>query len=255
MAAVNPVLLKDADVWLGGYDISGSLNSIELTASKAELADGRLGDGIEAVYPGLRQTVLNLGGYFAAGAGEPDAIIGTRMVGAPAPWPLTIAPPWAPTEAPGAYGNIAYTLVGDHFAYTIGGAHGELLPYNVKTMTRSEYRLYRQTMMIAKALQTATKTADDIEMGALLATQQMICVLDVFAITGGDWTLTIESDVDTDFDGSETVRATFTVVSTAPTRQVKKIVGPITDAFWRAIMTKDGGTNLTYAVSMGIHAV
>ena len=167
MAAVNPVLLKDADVWLGGYDISGSLNSIELTASKAELADGVMGDVTEVVYPGLRQTALNLAGFFAAGVGEPDAVIGTRMVGVPAAWPLTIAPPWAPTDAPGAYGNIVYVVVGDHFGYTFGAAHGELLPYNVKTMVRSDYRLYRQTMMIAKALQTATKTADDIEMGAL----------------------------------------------------------------------------------------
>lgn len=250
----DPVLLKNASVWLGGYDLTGSLNSIELSAAKADLTNGRFGDGLEVFYPGLKQVSLDLGGFFAAGVGEPDPIIWSRLNSTPDPWPLTVAPPYAPGALPAAAGNIAYALVGDQFGYTLGAPHGALLPYKLVTKARSTYDLYRQTIMTAKALYSATETSAGRNLGALLATQQMVVVLDAFAINGGSWVLTVESD-ENDSWLSATARATLTAVVAAPARQVVKIAGPITDVFWRCVMTKTGGTSLTYAASLGVSII
>ncbi len=63
--------------------------------------------------------------------------------------------------------------------------------------------------------------------------------------------LTIESDDNVGF-GTPIVRATFGAVTTAPNRDVKLLAGAVVDDWWRAVMTKTGGTSLVYAVTLGI---
>jgi hypothetical protein len=248
------VLLKNADVWLGGTDLSGSLNSIQLAAAKAEKPNGRFGDAGEVFFPGLQQISADLAGFFAAGSGEPDPAIWGRIdpTVTPASWPLTINPPYAPAAAPGADGNNGYTVVGHQFNYRTLGQHGELIPYSLGTRLGSTYQLCRHTVIAPRATVTATTTGTATNLGALAAaTDRLLVALHVFSITGGTWTLTIESDALVGF-GSPIVQATFTAVTAAPARQVVLIPGPITDGFWRAVMTKSGGTNLNYAVVAGI---
>jgi hypothetical protein len=100
-----------------------------------------------------------------------------------------------------------------------------------------------------------TTTSVGKEYGALLATDQLLVSLHVFSINGGTWTLTIQSDDNSGFT-TPTTRDTFTAVTTAPTFQVRKIVGAVTDNWWRAVMTETvAGTELTYSVTMGKESI
>jgi len=249
----EPVLLSDAEVWLAGYELSGSLNAIELALAKSEKPNPRFGDVAEVFYWGLQSVRASVAGFWAAGVGEVDPVAWAQMDPSitAVDWPLFLSAPYAPTAAAGAQGNIGYLVTGKQFATKFGAVHGELLPFNLDTLPASTYRVSRQTIEAAKTSVGVTTTSVGKEYGALLATDQLLVSLHVFSINGGTWTLTIESDDNSGFT-TPTVRDTFTAVTTAPTYQVRKILGAVTDNWWRAVMTETvAGTELTYAVTMG----
>ncbi len=247
----EPVLLSDCKVWMGGYDFTGSLNMVDMPMSKAELPNGRFGDTAEVMFPGLEQVTATMKGFWSAGSLEPDSVIFPLQIDpavTPAAWPLTFAPPNTPGNA-GAVGSFCYSIVGHEFSYKLGAPHGQLFPYEVTTKPGTTYATYRQQIASAKTLVTATTTGTAITLGLLGVTQKLVVVLHVFAITGGSWVLTVESDDNAPF-ATPTTRLTMAAVTTAPFRIVQSVNGAVaTDTFWRVVMTKTGGTDLTYAVS------
>ncbi len=255
----DPIVLEDMRVWLGGYDISGSLNENHFTLARAENDDSRFGDTIEAKFPGRLQATLDHKGFYeslASGAGGVDEVIGNARVlaGSRTTWPITICPPYAPAAAPAADGNVCYSILGAQSMYEIGGKHGDSLPYSLKTLPRSQGSggaVARQVIMLPKATYAATTTGTVQTLGLLGATQVLVGVLHVFAVTGGSWVLTIESDDNAPF-ATPVVRQTFTA-ATAITRQAVILQGPVaTDTFWRAVLTQTGGTSCVAAVALGI---
>lgn len=255
----DPVLLNDCRVWFAGYDLSGSLNSIEIVASKAEQPNSRFGDTAETFFPGIASIRGTVKGFFSSSTlalGEPDPVIMSQMgiTVTEVLWPIFFTPPYAPTAAAGAVSNIGYLISGMLYSYKRSAAHGDLLMFEVTTLPVMLYELTRQTIERAKALVSATTTSTGTQHGALSATQELVVSLHVFAITGGSWVLTIESDDNAGFT-TPTVRGTFTAVTTAANFEIKKISGAVTDDYWRAVLTKTGGTNITYAVTMGIGTI
>lgn len=251
----DPVVLSTAAIYFGGYDISGDLNGCRLEARRAELPDSRLGDDIEAFFPGLMSVDLAVQGFYNAGSGGVDGVLaGPRIVSATPnvdAWPLTLAPPYAPSATPGADGNIAYNLRGCQTGYRLGAQHGQSLPFELASRARSGAGvLDRLTVMLEKSTRLATTTGTARQLGALSATQKMVCVLHVFAVTGGTWTLTVESDNAVGFP-SPVVRATFTG-ATDITREVVEVSGAVTDDYWRCVLTKVGGTSCVAAALLGI---
>lgn len=249
----EPVLLSNAAVWLGGYDLSGSLNNIDLKLSKAELSNSRFGDLAETFEPGLEQIDCSLGGYHDYAALGTDVRLYPRIKSDGTSWPLTVAPPNATTAAPGADGNIAYTIAGKQFSLEVSAAHGELLPYTLTSRlasTGTGSAIYRQTVVLPKASVSATTTGTGRQLGAVSATQKIVAVLHVFSVTGGSWVLTVESD-DNALFSSATTRATFTA-ATGVARQVIETNGAITDDYWRVVLTKTGGTSCVAAALLSI---
>jgi len=252
----DPVVLSDCRVWFAGYDLSGALNEVSIDASKAEKPDSRFSDVAECSFPGIQSVRATVKGFFASSTlalGEPDPVLFSNF-DVPVDWPLFITPPYAPTAAAGAVSNIGYLIVGKQYNYKLGAGHGESLVFDVATLPSTLYKLSRQTIDKAKALVTATTTTTGVQLGALLATDQLLVTLHVFAITGGSWVLTLESDDNSGFT-TPTVRDTFTAVTTAATFQVRKTVGAITDDWWRTVLTKTGGTNITYGVTFGKQSI
>lgn len=246
----EPVLLSNMAVWLGGYDHSAEENACNFRVSNAELDDATFGDVLEAYHPGLLSPMVDLAGRWSAGSGSPDAIYFPRVSGDPVTWPLTMCPPNAPAATPGADGNLAYTVTGAQFAYEHFGEHGKLLGFKLKTLPRSTGVVARGTVMLPKASVSATTTGTARQLGALAANQRMLAVLHIFFVNGGSWVLTVESDNAVGFP-TPAVRATFTA-ATAITRQVVEIAGPVTDDYWRVVLTKTGGTSCIPAATLGI---
>jgi hypothetical protein len=248
----DPVLMNDLGVWLGGYDISGSGNACRFGLKNAEVNDARWGDTLDAKYPGVLSPEVSISGFYdSSAAGTADRVIAARIAAAQASWPLTLCPPQAPSAAAAADGNICYTITGAEFAYDLGARHGESMPYTLNRKPKSGGSVARQRILLAKASRAATANGTGRELGAISATQRMVAVLHVFAVDGGTWTVTIESDDNSNFT-SATTRITFTG-ATDVTREVAVLAGPITDTHWRAVLTETAaGTTCTLAVAAGI---
>lgn len=243
----NPVLLDNLGIYFGGYALQGDAARCSFKLSSKELDDRRFGDALDAKYPGVRVADLSIGGFWNS---THDGIIHPKVAGTRQQWPLTLAPPYAPTAAPGADGNVAYLMEGYDFAYELGAQHGDLLPYTLKRMPGTTARCVRGQILLPSAVVSATTTGTAWQVGALSATQEMYIGLHVFAVTGGSWVLTIESDSASNFP-SPAVQSTFTA-ATAITYQVKRVAGAVTDTWWRAVLTKTGGTSCNAAVVAGI---
>jgi hypothetical protein len=256
----DPVLLESVAAWLGGIAVEGQTNSVSLKLSNAEKADGRLGtaagpgDKLEAKYPGLLNVDAMVKGFYSAGvAGDIDDTMYPRIAGgSKVSWPLTICPPWAPAETPGADGNIAYTIDGALFSYVTFEKHGELLPFEVSHKARSGARIARQTIMLPKLLRTGSANGTARQLGLLGTGQKLVSCVHLFAIDGGDVVVTIESDNGSGF-ATPVTRVTHASMTAAPDREVIKLAGPIaTDDWWRAVATYTPGTDFTIAVLLGI---
>jgi hypothetical protein len=248
----EPVFLSNMAIWLGGYDHSAEENSCNFSVANAEEPDATFGDVLEAKYPGLLIPSVDLAGRWSAGALSPDATYFPRVSSDVTAWPLTMCPPAAPAATPGADGNLAYTVIGAQFAYeAMVGEHGKLLGFKLKTLPRSTGTVNRGTVMLPKAQVAATTTGTARQLGALSASQRMIVTLHAFAINGGSWVLTVESDNAVGFP-TPAVRATLTAVTSAPNRLTTEIAGPVTDDYWRVVLTKTGGTSITPAATLGI---
>jgi hypothetical protein len=254
----EPVVFRDARMFVGPYALHGSIDMISLSASKAELASNRMGDTTQCYVPGLQSITLNAAGYWASDAIatslEPDTILYPRVNPAlePAAWPVSICPPMAPSATPGAGGNLVYTVVGKQFSFNpVNGPHGDTIKYEVSTKPSSAGGgLYRGTVVLPSASVSATTTGSAFQLGAVSATQKIVAVLHITAINGGSWVLTIESDNGAGF-GTPTTRATFSAATTITTLVVETN-GAITDDYWRAVLTKTGGTSCTPFVSLSI---
>lgn len=241
----DPVI-QTSRVWLGGYDISGQLNMVSLKAGRTQLADARLTDDISATYPGIQTVDAQTDGFYSAGSGEADTVAASRIIMKDASeWPLTVLPPGAP-GAPGADGNVAYNLRSAQFAMYFGADHGQSLPFRLKSGARTGL-LDRGLVMLPKTTYAATTTGTAWQMRAVGAAEFLVTVLHVFAVTGGTWTLTIESDNAQGF-GTPIVRQTFSG-ATGITRETISTAGAITDDWYRAVLTKSGGTSCVVGVA------
>lgn len=238
-------------MWLGGYDLTRGLDAVNLQATRVPIPMTASGDDLEVFYPGPQVVDAVLAGFWSAGAGEPDAVVGPRIFTTPdvTEWPLTILPPRAPNILAGADGNAAYNLRSAQYGIREGGSHGESLPFYLGNRARTG-RLDRITVVLPKATYAATTTGTSWQLGRVSSSQKMVCVLHVFAVTGGTWTLTVESDVATGFP-TATVQKTFTA-ATGITRQVLEVSGPVLDDWWRVVLTKAGGTSCVAAALLGV---
>lgn len=243
----DPVLLNDLAVWYGGYSIGGNQNRTSFRVSAAELKDAAYGDTHDTMFPGLLTPELEMSGRWNS---TEDAIVHPRVNGTRTSWPVSLAPPYAPAAACGADGNLAYLITGADFMYEMFGSHGELMPYTLKRMPRSGGSVVRGRVILPAGVVSATTTGTAFQLGALSATQKLVVALHVFAVTGGTWTLTIESDTASNFPSTAT-QATFTA-ATGITTEVKEVTGAVTDTWWRAVLTKSGGTSCNAAVVAGI---
>jgi hypothetical protein len=244
-------MFSTLDAYLGQFSIAGSMNSCNFALGNADLEHTAFGDTIEGKYPGLLQPNVQLGGWYKAGVGQPDKIMCDAML-ARSSMPLTLCPPYAPAAVPGVAGNLAYIVTGAEFGYEIGEAHGRLAPYKLTRKPRSGGSVVRGRVAIPGAVYADTVTGAAYSLGGVLAAgSKLVVVIHVFAVTGGgSWTLTVESDELVGF-GSPTVRLTSAAV-TAAGWQLLELAGPIaTDAFWRAVFTKTGGTSIETAVAFG----
>ena len=104
----DPHVLTNATIWLGGYDLSGNSNEVNFSANRQENPDSRLGDSVEAVYPGPMSVSAEVKGHWDSTLDGPQFM---QLTNPSEAWPLSVG-------LTGAAGSVAYDLNAYSFNYS-----------------------------------------------------------------------------------------------------------------------------------------
>lgn len=244
----NPTVLLDANIYLAGADLTGWSNRVEQSATAAALETTRFRQRAKTRKGGLFDMTSTIEGMHQAGdPGLPDDVF-WETVGDSAAYTVS------PDE--GAVGGLAYLSRVMQTKYQFSGQVGELLAWEADLS--GNWPLVRGRYLHAAVdEETDTGAAAGVQLGAVTATQALyVClhVLDLSADTGSPTiAVKIQSDDNAGFT-SATDRVTFTTATTTG-GPVSRLVGPVTDTYWRASWTVAGGAtdpSLSFVVSAGI---
>jgi hypothetical protein len=234
-----PHVLKNVRLFNGGLDLTGTSNQVEIKKKvDAKVCttfgsyDETSGQVWEEYIGGLASAEMSGGGPDAYGLGLTDEVLSDGLGGVGA-WTACPA-----SAAVGAIAHLTHALEGD--VATLG-APGDVAPW--AGSWKSSSPMPRGVVLHNPA--TARTSSGDgaaVEHVAVAAGQMLYASLHVLSIAGTDTptlTVIVESDVDDQFDGSETTRISFDA-ATAVGGQWKSVAGAITDTFYRVSWTISG---------------
>lgn len=227
------LLLTNAKVFYGGRDLSGILNQLAL-ANEVDLQDATVfGDTYKRRLAGLYSPSMNLNGYWESASGTDSAdsdLFGTFGAG---PKLVSASPEGA------VKGDVAYSMNVEQASYNPGASLGEIFAFSLAVQGSGE--LLRGTVMEFGTF-SATANGTARQLGAVSSTQKVYSALHVLSASGTlpTLTVTVESDTASAFT-SPVTRMTHTQF-TAVGAELKSINGPVTDDWWRLVVTIGGTT-------------
>jgi hypothetical protein len=245
-----PVVLTDAEIYVAGGDLTGYSNKIEMAATCEDLDKttfasngwkervGGVFDGSVAVDTFWQASATNDGSM-------PDDLFWASL-GA-------FTTPITALDAGGAVGDLAYLTRSLQVKDAMAGEHGKLLVASAEFKTN--WPVVRGRILHPQGTARATTgNGTSQQIGAVSTGFAMYVGLHVLSVADAAATLTVkvQSDNATGFP-SPTDQATFTAAS-AIGGQTARILGPITDDWWRVTWTIAGGSSpsFLFAVSAGI---
>lgn len=233
--------------WFGGYDVTGDMNALTLSAAADVLDATVFGQDTRVHQAGLKRYNAELTGFFRAATVEPkgiDDLLFAAVGGTYVPWSFS--------PVGGADGDLAFMFPAVAGRYSPGAAVGELVRFTARAEAEAE--LVRGTILNTAA-RTTTGSGTARQLGALSATQRMLLAVHVTAVAGTPTlTLKLQSD-DANGMATPTDRITWTPTLTAgvPTWHFASVAGAVTDTWWRLNWTIGGGSpSITFTGVAGI---
>lgn len=240
------MILTHCRIYHGAYDLSGDLNTLELSL-EAETQDVTTFNdgGWTKVAPGLKTGNFSYEGYFTAGAGTISEHIDTEF--ATTGTVLTLAT--SASDGVPAYLSKSATAQ----VQVLGGSVGEAGKISASGTASTD--VVRGTILLpSSAAKTATGNGTGQQLGALSSSQALYASLHVVSVSGtGTPTLTVkvQSDDNSGFT-SATDQITFTAATSTGAQWGTK-AGAVTDDYWRVSYTISGtNPSFTFVVAAGI---
>lgn len=236
-----PAVATNARIWLDGIDLSGDYNALaDVTVNPGD-RDTAHGATVHTRQPGLAESEIEWGGYWASGTGKSDTVLRPKLGVADSVLAYSYS-------AAGAAGEVAYFAKVSQGRYQVGAAEiNRVIPFRGSAfVTGLGYPLVRGTV-VHNAAVVASGNGTGYVLGAVGATQYVYACLHVLAISG---TLDVIVQSDTVGFPSPTSRITFTQAGAIGAQYATRVAGAITDTYWRANYTVSG--TATFVVVVGI---
>jgi hypothetical protein len=233
MTAMGKLVLHNQRVWLGGYDLSGLINSLALERGVETRDAATLANNTRIQLPGLKTMAASLKGLWDTADGLDEELF--NRVGL-ADAPMSYAASGA------AEGDVAYSFLALLAEYSPGATIGDILEFASTAEAAGRDGLVRGTLM-HNAQRTTSADGTARQLGAVADGQKLFGALHVTAGSGAAPTLDIivESDSDSGMAGA-TTRMTFAQQIGVGFEWATPIAGPITDEWWRISWTLAGGS-------------
>jgi len=255
MSTPGMLVLLDSRLFVGGIDLSGQGNKIELDEEwEAKATTNWRSGGAEEVIAGLGKVKASAEGQWEAGDASmvDDAMWANRRV----------IEPWSASgsgESDLTAGNLMYLTRMLRTKAAIWGTLGDVAGWTADAA--GSWPLVRgQSAHPSGVPRTATGNGTSLQLGAVADGQHVYANAHVLSVSGTATptvTIAVESDNDTGF-GSATARGSFAAKTDADVAagnggESIRIAGPITDDWWRVTWTISGtNPSFLFLVSMGI---
>lgn len=237
-------VLTDAFLYAGGYDFTTDANSATLTLDAAALDATNFGSGgATEMVGGLKSTNLAWSGFWQSASGSSDQAPDNQafpMLGTSQPYTF------GPVETEG---QVAYIFNAMKSNYAQGGDVAALAPFSLTAMGTSTDGTIRGRLSKARGTVAATGAlGTGVNLGQVTSGQSLYATLHLFTV-GTSVTITLQSDDNSGFT-SPTVQATFGPLTASGGTWMTKIAGPITDNWYRFVVTSITGS-FTLAAAVG----
>ena len=235
------VVVNGREVYLGGVNLSGDENEVDLSISYDEKEQTVFTSGSHIFLPGLQKINLTQKGFVTYGTGLVDEALVARMG--------TAGVPVSICQQKGLAGDIAYFTKAWGCKYSPRIAMGELPSFDF-AMSQSVGVLIRGTVAQAKAqLASGDTLGTAYQLGALTGyvegvskLQRMYVAVHVFAVEGTNPTVNVKVQSDDNSGMTSPIdKITVSQITTVGSA-FASVDGPITDTYWRTKVTV-GGTN------------
>lgn len=241
---MSKITLKNCQIYLGGYNLTGDSNNASIDAGKDEVENTTFGSSTHTFQAdGLRTTGAAAEGY--ANYGESEAGINSMLASV---IPASFIPQ-GNTE-----GNIAYFFDSNTGSFSpIGGSVGDLAPYTLDLTSAN--RLVRGNLLASVSNATTSGTTTEQDLGTVSATQSVYAALHVFNLAGTAPTLDVVIQSDATGFASPADQITFSQITGDGSvgYEYATTAGAITDDHWRVSYTLGGSvTDCDFAVVIGI---
>lgn len=246
---MSKLVLLDSRLFVGGVDLSGSGNKIEVSEEwEAKKTTNWRSGGAEEVIAGLGKVEAMATGMWEAGspAAIDDAVWANKR---------TIEP-WSfgPTGASDtAAGNLMYLTSMLRTKAAFFGAVGDIADYEIAAA--GNRNLVRgQSAHPSGVARSVSAVGTAIQLGALSSAQALYANLHVLSISGTS-TPSIAVNIQSDDNGSFTTPVTAGTFTTRTTvgGQALRVQGPFTDDWFRAGWTITGVTpSFLFLVTLGV---
>lgn len=233
-------IIKDANLWVGQYDLTGDMNALALNYS-ADMVEGTvLGDDTHTMKGGLKVATMAHEGYWSGGADNVDDALFSTVATADTPVSIGVET--------GADGELGYMLRSVVSEYSPGATIGEMFAFSVAAESSAD-GLIRGTIM-HNATRSSSGNGTARQLGAVAAGETMFAALHVLS-GSGTLDVVIQSD-DASGMSSPSDQITFTQATGAGS-QWGSAAGAITDDWWRVNYTIGGGSpSFQFVVVLGI---
>lgn len=231
-------ILTNQMLIVGGYELTSSVNSIQLEYAAEAKDYTTMGDTTRKFIGGLKTVQLQAAGFYDAVPADSPLFtnIGVADV------PISI------TGQGATVGDIGYFFRSMMGEYSFGESIGEVNKFNLGAGC-AQSPLVRG-YLLNDSTETSSGNGTGVQVGAAASGQTVYAALHVVASSGsGDQTLdvTIGSDDNAGFT-SETNRFTFTQATTSVTSEFLTLAGPITDDYWRVNFTIAGSGSPSFDI-------
>lgn len=245
---MSKLILTDCRLFVGGADLSGQSNSLEITDEfeDKDVTNWRSG-GAHELLAGLEQPKLTAEGQWEAG--DPSKIddamwASRRTVEA---W---TASPSATSDT--TVGGLAYVVAGLRTSAALLGQVGDVAPW--KASASGSGPMGRGVFLHPSGTaRTATGNGTAVQLGAVPDGRQLRVNLHILSVAGTTPLITVKLDSDSGSGFSSPIeRAAFAQKGVTGDQSIV-VDGPITDDWWRINWTVSGaGPSFLFLVAAGI---
>lgn len=229
---MSAFVLTNVRLFGGGCDFTSRSNKVELDVEGEVKDSTNFGSGgWKECLCGLLQGDMTAEGQWEAF--DASKVDDDRWASLGAVTAYTLCPDTADV------GDLAWTLKSMEAQYKLGGQVGEIAPWTMSA--KGAWPLGRgKVLHDPGTARTSSGNGTAVQLSAASSSQYLYATLHVLSVSGTDTpTLTVKVQSDTVGFASATDQITFTAATTVGS-QISRLVGPITDDYYRVSWTISG---------------